>query len=88
MTTEAKRPFVVVGVSGSTNYLEDTTTRRYWPVQRDFSEALVNIRRRLWEDLRAARRVDTIVGRPWLKAEGTFPREQAAEWAFAQGYGV
>jgi hypothetical protein len=30
---EGKRPFVIIGTSGSTDYLKDTTgDRRYWPV--------------------------------------------------------
>lgn len=33
MTTEAKRPLVVIGTSGSTDYLMDSTGgRRFWPV--------------------------------------------------------
>ena len=30
---ESKRPLVIIGTSGSTDYLKDTTgNRRYWPV--------------------------------------------------------
>lgn len=33
MTIEAKRPLVVIGTSGSTDYLHDKTRdRRFWPV--------------------------------------------------------
>jgi Virulence-associated protein E len=30
--TEVKKPFVIIGTSGSHDYLKDTSDRRYWPV--------------------------------------------------------
>jgi len=32
MTMEDKRPLIVIGTSGSTDYLRDMGDKRYWPV--------------------------------------------------------
>ncbi len=38
-TPEAKRALVIIGTSGSTDYLKDTDNRRYWPVVPNAVEA-------------------------------------------------
>jgi hypothetical protein len=54
---------IVIGTSGSTDYLKDTSDRRYWHARvcpDPAADDLAKVGRRLWADLLAAQRVDQI----------------------------
>jgi hypothetical protein len=65
---------IVIGTSGSTDYLKEKEPgRRYWPVRPDpAADELAKIGHRLWADLRAALRADLIVA----ACDGTHETEQ------------
>lgn len=64
---ESKRPLVIIGTSGSTDYLKDNTgARRYWPV----AAASVDTPPATAEDLAVAQRLVQATGGKWLVEAG------------------
>ena len=64
---EGKRPRVIIGTSGSTDYLKDTTgDRRYWPV----AVASIDTPPATAEDLAVVQRLVQATGGKWLVEAG------------------
>ena len=64
---EGKRPLVIIGTSGSTDYLNDTTgDRRYWPV----SSSPVDTPPPSAEDRAVVQRLVEATGGQWLVEAG------------------
>ena len=62
---ESKRPLVIIGTSGSTDYLKDTGNRRYWPVA-----VSINTPPATAEDLAVVQRFVEATGGKWLVEAG------------------